>query len=435
MEQLDRTLAQRIIESLGSLGTPPNRGFQYFTVGLDQQIQILIKEYLDGLLPPPSNGGTFKLIQGDFGCGKTHFLYCILREARQRGYATALVQLSLRECPFDKAAKVYQAIARRISIPIELEERETADPEGCGFPEVLRRFADAIQEAGGEEAVTTWLRKFLRRVPVEIVPFRVACISFLEAYLKGDDATEQTMEQWLLGMEVPRTEYRSRGVFARLEESNAMGMITSMIQVVRGLSLGDYRVPGVVLAFDEMDRTMSISAKRSQTLLDNLRRLVDSAVGGGLPGVMMIYAVPPEFMRTTVADYPALKQRLHSITPFGPNNPSAPVIDLEDLLPEAGKLLAEIGSRILDIYLVARQITLDKKIQQEHAKVLAEIVSRDSAASGTRRAYVKSWIALLNDQVAQGERALSEEELAGLASGYLEETFAEPSESATYQDL
>ncbi|MBD3336722.1 MAG: hypothetical protein GF355_14515 [Candidatus Eisenbacteria bacterium] len=435
MTQLDRPLAQRIIESLGSLGTPPERGFQHFTVGLDGQIQVLVKEYLDGLLPPPADGGTFKVVQGDFGCGKTHFLYCMLQAARERGYATALVQLSVRECPFDKAARVYQAVARRISVPLESEEREIANPPAAGLPHTLRAMADQITARNGAEAAREWIDKFLRRLPVEILPFRAACCEFLKAYLEGDDAGEQILEQWLLGGDVPRSAHRSRGVFAQLDETNALGMMTSLVQVIRSLSLGDYRVPGVVLAFDEMDRAMSISARRSQTLLDNLRRLVDSVVGGGLPGVMMLYAVPPEFMRSTVADYPALKQRLHSAAAFGAQNPSAPVIDLEDMNRETEGLLRDIGLRILKVYEIARDAGLDPALQEGHASRLARVVAQDMAASGTRRAFVKAWIALLNDQSAHGERTLDDAAIVRQATGYLEESLADPSQAATYEDF
>ena len=435
MDQPDRSLAIKIIDSLGSSGTPPTRGFHYFTVGLDQQIQTLAGEYLDELIPPPSNGGTFKLVQGDFGCGKTHFLYCLLREARRRGYATALVQLSARECPFDKASRVYKSIAQRISLPMDAEERDLASGDVTGLPELLRRMADAVEQQGGGDGLQTWLQRSLRRVPVEVAPFRVACAGFLDAYRRGDDESEQILEQWLLGEDVPSGEYRRLGVFAAIDESNALGMITSMTQVIRSFEVGELRVPGVVLAFDEMDRTLSISPKRSQTLLDNLRRLIDSTVGGGIPGAMMLYAVPPDFMRKTVADYPALKQRLHSTVEFGPANPSAPVIDLENLGPDLGQLLTEIGLRILMVYRIARGADLSETIQKANAESLARVVAGESADSGPRRAFVKAWVAILNGQVAAGERILAADEVSRLASGYLEESFPDDTAEATYQDL
>ena len=46
--------------------------------------------------------------------------------------------------------------------------------------------------------------------------------------------------------------------------------------------------------FDEMDRVMSLTAKRRMILADNLRELIDSTGQSRLPGMLWVYAVPPD---------------------------------------------------------------------------------------------------------------------------------------------
>ena len=79
---LDRAFAQRILQSVGESGTPPERGVRHVNVGNEGYLEVLRTEYLEGLLP--AGGSTFKLVQAYFGGGKTHFLLCLREQAWER---------------------------------------------------------------------------------------------------------------------------------------------------------------------------------------------------------------------------------------------------------------------------------------------------------------------------------------------------------------
>jgi len=72
---IDPVTAKRIIEIVGSSGTPPEYGFQYFTSGLDIYLNTIEKEYLKEFIK--GGGSAFKMVIGAYGEGKTHFLYSI----------------------------------------------------------------------------------------------------------------------------------------------------------------------------------------------------------------------------------------------------------------------------------------------------------------------------------------------------------------------
>ena len=97
---MDRQLARAIINKLGSTGTPPEFGIEHFTVGLEPYLKVLEDEYLDGILK--YNLSSFKLITGNYGGGKTHFLYTVRDLAFRHNYCVAYVSLNPTECPFDK---------------------------------------------------------------------------------------------------------------------------------------------------------------------------------------------------------------------------------------------------------------------------------------------------------------------------------------------
>src|SRR5690606_23163187 len=107
-------LAAHILQRLGEAGQPPDMGIGWINVGNESFLQVLTQEYFQKLL---LSGSSFKLVQGYFGGGKTHFLLCVRELAHKHQFATALVELSPTECPYDDSLRVYQAVSRRISSP------------------------------------------------------------------------------------------------------------------------------------------------------------------------------------------------------------------------------------------------------------------------------------------------------------------------------
>src|SRR5512143_1947691 len=92
MVKMDRQLARAIVNKLGSTGTPPEFGIEHFTVGLEPYLKVIEDEYLNGILK--YNLSSFKLITGNYGGGKTHFLYTVRDLAFRHNYCVAYVSLN-----------------------------------------------------------------------------------------------------------------------------------------------------------------------------------------------------------------------------------------------------------------------------------------------------------------------------------------------------
>lgn len=84
---ISQPLARHIIETLGSFGTPPSRGIQYFNAGNQSILDALDRFYLSTYLQ--DGGAAYKMVIGDYGSGKSHFLYCLRDIAWERGFAVA----------------------------------------------------------------------------------------------------------------------------------------------------------------------------------------------------------------------------------------------------------------------------------------------------------------------------------------------------------
>lgn len=401
---LSRGLALRIINTLGESGTPPERGVRHLNVGNDGYLAVLRDEYLDLLLR--EGGSTFKLVQAYYGGGKTHFLLCLREEAWQAGYVTAYVGLSPAECPFHEPLQVYRAVVRSLRAP---PPDDAPLAPTTGLTDLLRDLIEDRRAAHGEEAVRTWLRRTVRQLPVESQSLRNAIAGFGLACLDDDTERQDVLGAWLLGDEVPPAAHRDAGVFESISRANAFAMLRGVCQAIRGLGFA-----GTALLFDELDRNLSIGSttRNRHRLADNLREMVDLCGRGALPGVLAAYAVPPEFLRLVVPDYPALQQRLASPLPLSVRSPQATLIDLEHLDLEPRALLAAIGRRILEVFEVARGVRFDPILQGANLEQLADEAATSQFEVSHRRIFVKSWVGLLNEQLAGGERAVDRDEAA-----------------------
>ncbi len=395
-------VGRHVLARLGEGGQPPEFGVRLINVGNESYLKVLEEEYFEDLL---KFGSSFKLVQGYFGGGKTHFLYCVRELAWEHDFATAVVELSPTECPYDDSLKVYRAVARRVG-------RQPIKPFDAvlGLPALLRELIDerlmSARAAGHSEVdarldVERWLQTTVSRAPCESSSYRQAVVGFAMAHLERDWRLGSRLEAWLLGEAVPLGEVRSVGVYETMERSNGFTMLRCLTQMMVAVGMA-----GTALLFDEVDRTLSVSARRSQVIGDNLRQVIDLCGRHQLPHTLFMYAVPPEFMRNVVPDYPALYQRLKSPVPLSTRSPQAVLIDLEklDLAPE--ELLTRLGERLIDLFEVARRAKLDRAVQSHNAREIARACVDAYFEVNHRRLFAKTWVDFLFHQKADGEVAL-----------------------------
>jgi len=414
--KLDPNLARHIIQRLAEGGQPPELGIQYINVGNESYLKVLENEYMNRIL---KGGSSFKLVEGYFGGGKTHFLYCVRELAWAHGFVTSLVELSPDECPYDNSLRVYQAVVRGLSAA-PAEGELSPNP---GLTELLTSLVDDLIAESGREMALEYVRRTVRRASCESHSYRQAIVSFLRAEIDGAEEIVAVVGAWLNGEAVNAAALREYGIFETMTRSNAFSMLRSLCQMIVGLGL-----PGMVLLFDEVDRTMSVGPRRIRSIGDNLRHVIDLCGRSQLPNTLFLYAVPPEFMRNVVPDYPALYQRLKSPIPFSVRSPQAPIIDLTDLDLEPVPMLKALGRKILEVFELAHDISFDRKLQEKNIAVLAEGCVEEEFELNHRRLFVKVFSDLLFRQLADGEVNLENEAREKLVVHTLEELAADDEE-------
>ncbi|HWM88017.1 MAG TPA: BREX system ATP-binding domain-containing protein, partial [Kofleriaceae bacterium] len=92
-EELTPRRARKMLAQMGENGTPPELGISHVNVGNETYLHILDRSYIHDLICE-DEGSSFKLVQGTYGAGKTHFLYCVRDLAWRRNLLAAFVTIS-----------------------------------------------------------------------------------------------------------------------------------------------------------------------------------------------------------------------------------------------------------------------------------------------------------------------------------------------------
>lgn len=408
---LDARTASHILQRLGQGGLPPLRGIRHINVGTDRILGVLEQEYFQRHL---RDGASFKLVEGYYGSGKTHFLTCVRELAWDHDFVAARIELSPVECPFDDPVAVYRAVARGITPPPVPGSTDEPLP---GFADLIRdtmraRFDALLAEHDGDEIearklAQAWIRSALQRAWCESASYRAAVVAIARSEVGGPDATP--VEAWIAGEPVPASAVRGLGVYESITRTNGFLMLRAMVQMVRALGYA-----GTMIAFDEGDRNLSVSRSRARTIADHLRQLIDLCGRHELPGTLLLYAVPPEFRRDVVSEYPALKMRLETPDVLSIMNPQSALIDLERIDLQPGALLRGLGARLIPVAEAASGVRLDAALQQGQLDRLADLAAQLQFETSHRRLYAKAAVALLQGQVQGNEHVLSDMELERL---------------------
>jgi bacteriophage exclusion system BrxC/D-like protein len=414
-------LARQIIDVLGQSGTPLSKGVSYYNVGNESLLNALDTHYLGSYLA--DGGAVFKLVVGDYGSGKSHFLYCLRDRAWERNFAVSKVDLSPRESPYDDQRRVYAAVASSI-IWHELGDLGEDERGLSRFLEgTLRRIVtphglDLADAGAAEPPDLRALLQTLETTQVDSLSFHKAVQGYLNALLRGQEIRQESLGRWLQGEEVSpedMRDLRSIGVTEKINKNNAFKMLRSLCQVVRALGYS-----GLTLLFDEGDRMLSVGGRSEKVATDNLREVIDRC-REDLPGAMFVYAVPPAFITDIVPKYPALQQRVQSPSYFSRSNPFSPQISLDHLDIPDSELLPQIGARLLPIFEVAYEVGLDPDAQAANIDVLAEAALDSYLAISHRRLFIKALVTEWFRQKEEGQRVITPETAAAAIMGQSEQ--------------
>ncbi len=334
-----------IVNALRS-GLVPAQGLEHFATGLEALLEVVDQE-LDFVA---TGKGAAKWIRGEYGTGKTFAARHLCAKARQRGFATSEVQISINDTPLHHLETVYRRLMERLETAADGPNAFQAVVEGWLYQigdEVMRLKGMSEDDPDFANATERRLEDKLADLSRRNPAFAQVLRAYHRATHEGDFATAQGLLAWLAGQ--PHTDRsvlskaRTKG---KVDGQASLTFLAGLLQLLRQSGYA-----GLVVVLDEVETIQRMNVQTREKSLNALRQLMDMLAKEELPGLYLVVTGTRDFFE----GYKGLKalaplyQRVQ--VNFGDDpqwdNLRAPQVRL---LPFVEERLLAVGRRVRALY-------------------------------------------------------------------------------------
>lgn len=396
---MNRSDAEDIVQALRS-GLVPRRGLHHLATGMDALMRAIEQE-LDFVA---TGKGTAKWIRGEYGSGKTFATRLLCARARERGFATSEVQISINDTPLHHLETVYRRLIERL---------ETAADGSGAFQGIvdawLYQVGDEVQQLQGiteddprfADATEKRLEDKLSELARQNQAFPAVLRAYHRAMFDGDFATAQGLIAWLGGQpHVAQPILTKAGVRGKLDGQTALTFLAGLLCLLRQTDR-----PGLVVVLDEVETIQRMNRQARDNALNALRQLMDQLAQEQLQGLYLVVTGTRDFFEgyKGIKNLTALYQRV-SVT-FGDDpqfdNLRATQVRLNPF--DTGRLL-EVGRRVRDLYPTAQPERVLGRVSDTFLQGLVEKVTTGFGGKVTvaPRVFLRELVDVI-DRVEQHE--------------------------------
>ncbi|MBF0427792.1 MAG: ATP-binding protein [Magnetococcales bacterium] len=331
MTQIRPKERDAILQSLRA-GVVPRQGLHHIAVGRDKEIQAMIQD-IDRIA---DNGSAIRFIIGEYGSGKTFFLYLVRSIALEKGLVTASADLTP-----DRRIQGSGGQARNLYAELMRNLSTRTKRDGGALPSIVERFiSTALNKAKDNGAkVDTIIHAKLSHLSELVGGYDFANV--IEAYWQGHDTGNETLKtdaiRWLRGEFSTQTDARKAlGVRTIISDANVYDHLKLM---ARFIHLSGYK--GLMIGLDEMVNLYKLANSQARNgNYEQILRILNDCLQGVAEGLGFVFGGTPEFLtdpRRGLYSYPALQTRLAEnsfAVSTGLTDFTGPVIRLANLSQE-----------------------------------------------------------------------------------------------------
>jgi hypothetical protein len=371
---MNRREAEDIVQALRG-GLVPRTGLHHLATGMDALLRAAEQE-LDFVA---TGKGTAKWIRGEYGSGKTFATRLLCARARERGFATAEVQISINDTPLHHLETVYRRLIERL---------ETAADGAGAFQGIvdawLYQVGDEVQRLQGlaeddprlADATEKRLEDKLADLARQNQTFPAVLRAYHRAMYEGDFATAQGLIAWLAGQpHVSSTVLAKAGIRGKLDGQAALTFLSGLLCLLRQTGR-----PGLVVVLDEVETVQRMNAPTRDKALTSLRQLMDQLANEQLPGLYLVVTGTRDFFEgyKGLKSLTALYQRVSVNFGEDPRFDNLRAIQVRLSPFDAGRLF-EVGRRVRDLY---PAVHADRVLERVSDAFLQGLVNQVTAGFG-----------------------------------------------------
>jgi hypothetical protein len=396
---MNRADAEDIVQALRG-GLVPRRGLHHLATGMDALMRAVEQE-LDFVA---TGKGTAKWIRGEYGSGKTFATRLLCARARDRGFATAEVQISINDTPLHHLETVYRRLIERL---------ETAADGPGAFQGIvdawLYQVGDEVQQLQGiaeddprlADATEKRLEDKLSELARQNQTFPAVLRAYHRAMFDGDFATAQGLIAWLAGQpHVSSSIIAKAGIRGKLDGQAALTFLAGLLCLLRQTDR-----PGLVVVLDEVETVQRMNSQTRDKALNALRQLMDQLANDQLQGLYLVVTGTRDFFEgyKGIKSLTALYQRVNVSFGDDPQFDNLRAAQVR-LSPFDSARLLEVGRRVRDLYPATQPDRVSARVSDAFLQGLVEKVTAGFGGKVTvaPRVFLRELIDVI-DRVEQHE--------------------------------
>jgi hypothetical protein len=376
IDSLSASEARRVLKALGT-GSAPAEYARLLLVGQKQWFDAAIQKMIE---TATDQDFEVRFVRARYGGGKTHFLYCLEQEARERKWATSFVLLKRDLVELDRFASFVREVARNIILPNGkaglggvMESAAAAHASRFGILPGKTVSLMTLEQAK-RDFVEHCVRLFISQ------PFLPALRAYYAASQQNDWAQMDSVHAWLAGGDstiVIDARYTTGREAIRLKPLGA-NLADEQLRVIAILCQLSGNA-GFFIGVDELEIIGRLPGQRKANSFQTLRALVDqNNPHRQPPATCLVLAATPEMFEDPdkFPSYKALQDRIETLPNLsGVNglNYRANVIDL-DKTPLEKADLRELGLALIRMHELAFG-PVSGGIRESLDRVVAQVIT------------------------------------------------------------
>ena len=279
-----------IIQSLRA-GVVPRVGQQHIQVGRAREVGSLLED-IDRIA---DGGSAIRFAVGEYGAGKSFFLFVVRSVALERKLVTAHADLSpdrRLQATGGQARGLYAELMRNLST--------RARPDGGAMPSVVERFVtDSLATATNRDVVPEVIVRE-RLVPLQEMTGGYDFAEVVAAYWRGHDTGNEQLKadsvRWLRGEFATRTDARAAlGVRTMIDDSTFYDHLKLLARFVRLAGYG-----GLLVCLDELVNLYKLANTQARNSnYEQILRILNDCLQGTAEGLGFVLGATPDTLLDT----------------------------------------------------------------------------------------------------------------------------------------
>ena len=372
MFKISKEEAKKIIHTMRS-GAAPYPYAESIICGRDQEIAEF-RYQLDLL----ENGtGSFKLICGDYGIGKSLLLNAYKRIALQEDYVVASFQIN-NGFRLNKIEDLYYAIMHSLSIKGHVHTK-------ASFEDIFDIWVDNLQNAPNAELKRYEISAVCEALTKFNANFARAFLSYMRGRIQNNNEMTTVSGAWLTGeRNIPYQLKAKYGFTGSVDKANTLDFLKAFVKLI---TLLEYK--GLIVFIDELNLVLDERSDIRQVSYNTLKHLIDLTTSGETPKVMFLLSGTDALLKNVekgILSNTPLAQRLNfqSFESLNTNSYHQNIMPIRTLNAQS---LLDLTNTILHLY-----IQVHPKLATVDAHMLyADVANKlDKTEKATRHFVIKT---------------------------------------------